>query len=102
MTTQDKKVLTDGLTRLAEDAMSLIAFLNAILPEGEEPAEPAGPEKEYTYEETRAILAEKARLGHRVEVKATLTRHGITQLSDVSDPKTFAALVAEAEEIQIG
>ena len=55
-----------------------------------------------TYEEARAILAEKSRLGHRAEVKAILTRYGVKQLSDVTDPKTLATLVAEAEAIQIG
>ena len=60
------------------------------------------PEKVYTYEETRAILAEKARTGFRAEVKAILTRYGVNQLSEIKDPKTFAAIVAEAEEIKIG
>ena len=56
----------------------------------------------YTYEEARAVLAEKSRTGFRAEVKAILTRHGVTQLSDVKDPKVLAAIVAEAEEIKVG
>ena len=69
----------------------------------ETPAETESvPEKVYTYEETRAILAEKARTGFRAEVKAILTRYGVNQLSEIKDPKTFAAIVAEAEEIKIG
>ena len=52
--------------------------------------------------DARAILAEKSRLGHRAEVKAILTRYGVKQLSDVTDPKTLATLVAEAEEIKDG
>ena len=55
------------------------------------------PAKVYTYEEVRAILAEKSRTGFRAEVKAILTSHGVTQLSDVKDPQEFAAIVAEAE-----
>ena len=58
--------------------------------------------KVYTYEEARAILAEKARTGFRAEVKAILTRHGVNQLSEVKDPGTLAAIVAEAEAISIG
>ncbi|MER2055955.1 MAG: hypothetical protein ABTB30_11785 [Clostridia bacterium] len=103
MTTNDKNVLLDGLTKLAEDAVSLAAFLKAITPENGEPddtAQTTAPAKEYTYEEARAILAEKSRLGHRAEVKAILTRHGVKQLSDVTDPKLLATLVAEAEMIQ--
>ena len=50
----------------------------------------------------RAILAEKARTGYRAEVKALLTRHGVSQLSDVTDPREFARIVAEAEEIGNG
>ena len=116
MTANDKNVLLDGLTKLAEDAVSLAAFLKAITPENGEPDDAAettapaetgddsaktpAPAKEYTYEEARAILAEKSRLGHRAEVKAILTRHGVKQLSDVTDPKLLATLVAEAEMIQ--
>ena len=55
-----------------------------------------------TYEEVRAILAEKSRTGFRAEVKAILTKHGVAQLSDVKDPSVFAAIVAEAEEIKVG
>ncbi len=57
--------------------------------------------KVYTYEEVRAILAEKSRSGFRSEVKSILTAHGISQLSDVKDPNIFAAIVAEAEAIRI-
>ena len=118
MTANDKNVLLDGLTKLAEDAVSLAAFLKAITADNREPdgaaqttasaetgdnsAKTPASEKEYTYEEARAILAEKSRLGHRAEVKAILTRYGVKQLSDVTDPKTLATLVAEAEAIQIG
>lgn len=118
MTTNDKNVLLDGLTKLAEDAVSLAAFLKAITPENGEPdgaaqttasaetrdksAKAPAQSKVYTYEEARAILAEKSRLGHRAEVKAILTRHGVKQLSDVKDPKKLAIIVAEAEAIQIG
>ena len=105
MTKNDNAVLVEGLTKLVDGATSLIAFLtqqSAPL-EGEKPDVPAEtPMKEYTYEEARAVLAEKSRTGFRAEVKAILTKHGVTQLSDVKDPKTLAAIVAEAEEIKVG
>ena len=103
MTNDDKKVLATMLDNLQEQAASLLIFLKNHSSEDGEAAIPAEiPAKEYTYEEARAILAEKARSGHRAEVKAILTRHGVTQLSDVRDPKTLAALVAEAEAIGDG
>ena len=55
--------------------------------------------KVYTYEEVRAILAEKARTGFRAEVKAILTSHGVQQLSNVRDPDVYTAIVAEAATI---
>ena len=118
MTTNDKNVLLDGLTKLAEDAVSLAAFLKAITADSGEPdgaaqttapaetgddsAKTPAPAKEYTYEEAREILAEKSRLGRRAEVKAILARYGVKQLSDVKDPKKLAIIVAETEAIQIG
>lgn len=60
------------------------------------------PAKVYSFEEVRGILAEKARSGFRAEVKALLTAHGFKQLSDITDPSVFAALVAEAEELGNG
>ena len=105
MTMNDNAVLVEGLTKLVDDATSLIAFLKQQTAplEDEKPDVPAEtPTKEYTYEEARAVLAEKSRTGFRAEVKAILTRHGVTQLSDVKDPKVLAAIVAEAEEIKVG
>ena len=105
MTMNDNAILVEGLMKLVEGATSLIAFLKQqnTAPENEKPDVPAEtPTKEYTYEEARAVLAEKSRTGFRAEVKAILTKHGVTQLSDVKDPKTLAAIVAEAEEIKVG
>lgn len=104
MTKKDKQVLIDGLKKLSADVADL-----AVLLEGTEapakkqdvPAEEKAPTpaKVYTYEEVRAILAEKSRTGFRAEVKAILTAHGVKQLSDVKTPEEFAAIVAEAEVI---
>ena len=50
-----------------------------------------------TYEDVRAVLAEKARTGYRAEVKALLTKHGVKQLSEITDPAEYAVLMKEAE-----
>ena len=70
----------------------------------ETPAEASDPEPEkvYTFEEARSILAEKARNGFRAEVKGLLAKRNAEQLSDIKDPKELAALVKEAEGIGIG
>ena len=114
MTKKDKMVLVSGLKKLSQDIADIAAVLEGAdtaqakkqdvpaetqTPELEKAAEPA---KVYTYEEVRAILAEKSRTGFRAEVKALLTAHGLKQLSDVTDPEVFAALVAEAEGIGNG
>ena len=112
MTKKDKQVLVDGLKKLSADVAELAALLEGTeapakkldVP-AEEPAAAVveeAPAKVYTYEEVRAILAEKSRTGFRAEVKAILTAHGVKQLSDVKDPDEFAAIVAEAEVIGNG
>ena len=105
MTMEDKKALVERVSRLVEDVAAIAGILDqALIPDGETPdvsvkAHDAVPEKTYTYEEARAILAEKSRAGFRAEVKAILTAHGVTQLSDVRDPKVLAAIVAEASAL---
>ena len=98
MTNQDKKDLIDGLKKLSADMADLAAQLEADEAKQDVPAE----EPAYTYEQVRAILAEKSRTGFRAEVKAILTAHGVKQLSDVKDPSEFAAIVADAEGIGNG
>lgn len=112
MTKKERQVLIDGLRKLAADAAEIAALLEgpeAKTQKQEAPAEEATPApveevpaKAYTYEEVRAILAEKSRTGFRAEVKALLTAHGVKQLSDVKAPEEFAAIVAEAEGIGNG
>ena len=106
MTKKDKATLVEGLKRICADVAVLVSlFENGEAPGKQDPPaeeEPKAPAKVYTYEEVRAILAEKSRTGFRAEVKAILTKHGVAQLSDVKDPSVFAAIVAEAEEIKVG
>ena len=112
MTKEEKHVLINGLKKLAADVADLASTLQGSEAEAqkqdvpaEEPAHAVAeeaPAKVYTYEEVRAILAEKSRTGFRAEVKALLTAHGVKQLSDVKSPEEFAAIVAEAEVIGNG
>ena len=106
MTEKDKATLVEGLKRICADVAILVTlFEDAEPPDRQDPSageEPGAPAKVYTCEEARAILAEKARTGFRAEVKAILTGHGVMQLSDVTDPKELAAIVAEAEAIRVG
>ena len=93
------KVLIDGLKKLSQDIADIAAALEVS---EASPALQPEQEKQYTYEEVRAVLAEKARTGFRAEVKALLTAHGLKQLSDVSNPAEFAAIMTEAEGIDNG
>ncbi len=63
---------------------------------------PPVPEKTYTFEEVRGILAEKSRSGFRAEVKGLLAKRHVNQLSEITDPEELAQLVREAEGIGIG
>ena len=90
------KVLIDGLKKLSQDIADIADALDAS---EAKPATLPEQEKQYTYEEVRAVLAEKARAGFRSEVKAILTSHGVKQLSDITDAAAFAEIMAEAEGI---
>ena len=102
MENKEMTILIEGIRKLSRDA----AILADQLEEAGKPvdlvSEPAAeklPDKVYTYEEVRAVLAEKSRTGFRAEVKALLTAHGVKQLSEVTDPAELTALVREAEVI---
>lgn len=92
----DNKVLADSLRKISSALDEIIVHLTEE-PKTETAAPAAEPKASCTYEQARAVLAEKARTGFRAEVKAILTSHGVKQLSDVKDPEIFSAIVAEAE-----
>ncbi len=104
MTTDDKTALmVSCLERINIEVVKILSMLKSDTAQDLPAEAPApAPAKVYTYEEARAVLAEKSRTGFRAEVKAILTKYGVTQLSDVRDPNTLAAIVAEAEEIKVG
>ncbi len=116
MKKKDLSILIDGFRRLSADAAEIAELLsgtesnakkNEVEPvvESETQAEVHAsaitleetPEKVYTFEEVRGILADKARSGFRAEVKALLTSHGVKQLSEINDPVVLASLVTESE-----
>lgn len=109
MKNKDITVLIDGFRRLSADAAEIAELLSGTesiskktveVQAGSETPAPAAeetPAKEYTFEEVRGILADKARAGFRAEIKALLTAHGVKQLSDITDPSVLATLVAEVE-----
>jgi argininosuccinate lyase len=112
MTKKDKEVLINVLRKLSSDITAVADVLgggSSLAQKPESPAEEKAPaaaeagqeseKKTCTYEEARAVLAEKARTGYRAEVKAILTSHGLKQLSDARDPEVYAAIVAETEAI---
>ena len=112
MTIKDKQVLIERLRQLSAVVSDLATALEDTEASTQKQCVPTEvtppdskedtPAKKYTYEEARAILAEKVRTGFRAEVKAILTAHGVKQLSDVEDGHMLDAIVAEAEVIGNG
>ena len=76
----------------------------ASTPENPEPTKPASANIPLSpsYEQVRKLLAEKARTGYRAEVKALLTKHGVKQLSDITDPGEYYEIMVEAGGIGDG
>ena len=99
----EKEILIEGLKKVS---MEIAAIVEALEGEPESSLAKTDPspaeQKEITYEELRALLAEKSRTGYRAEVKALLTSHGVEQLSLITDPAERAALYKEAEVIGNG
>lgn len=125
MTKKDKAYLAESLHRLCADLAAIATLFEQPeeatpkpTPAEDPPLAPAAKDttnqvsapipdppataKPVTYEEVRAVLADKSRTGFRAEVKALLTAHGVRQLSEITDPAVFAGLMQEAEGIGNG
>ena len=89
----DMKVLAAELAKCGNALLALSKAVSSVKPETTVLAEPIPLEK------VRSVLADKSRLGHMVEVKALLQKHGAVKLSEV-DPSEYAALLAEAEVLK--
>ena len=81
-----KKTEADELRALAKKLLAVADRLDG----------PAETEKEISYTDVRAILAEKSRAGHTAKIKEILISHGAEKLSAI-DPGEYAALLREVE-----
>lgn len=107
MTGKDKAVLAEKLKKLSADITDLAALFETDGTAAEKEAVVPAPVQETpartcTYEEVRAVLAEKARMGYRVEVRTLITKHGAEQLSDIKDPAVYGEILTEAEKLGNG
>ena len=81
-----KKTEADELRALAKKLLAVADSLDGQ----------AETEKEISYTDVRAILAEKSRAGHTAKIKEILISHGAEKLSAI-DPGEYAALLREVE-----
>ena len=81
-----KKTEADELRELAKKLLSVADRLDGK----------AETEKEISYTDVRAILAEKSRAGHTAKIKEILIGHGAEKLSAIA-PGEYAALLREVE-----
>ena len=102
------------LTECGEELIKTAREIRAAFSEPEPAAEPKAtaptqeeatatpekePEKTYTKEEVRKLLAEKSVAGFREQAKALVKKYGGGSLTDV-DPAKYPDLVKEAEALQ--
>lgn len=98
-----------NMTALAESIIALAGEEVEVKPaeKVEEKAEPkseakaekaAEPEKKYTMEDVRKVLAAKSGEGFTAEVRALLEKHGGAKLSKVPESE-YAAIMEEVKEI---
>ena len=97
MKKNELEILITGLRNLSEDAAKIAIALSDL--SDDEPEKKGEPERVYTYEDVRKILA-KISKEHRDKVKAIVSSHGESSLSAYKDkPDILAAIVKEAEVI---
>ena len=85
-----KKTEANELRALAKNLLSVADSLDGQAETEKE------KEKEISYTDVRAILAEKSRAGHTAKIKEILISHGAEKLSAI-DPGEYAALLREVE-----
>ena len=77
----------EALREIAEDLTKVLEKVKSLF----EPEQPK-------LEDVRRILADISRSGKTAEMKALLERFGASKLSEI-EPKKYAALLSEAQEI---
>ena len=102
------KLIVDAaqlLLKVAEDLRSLSDSVQAVcklVTEGLSEESKALSEKKteptISLEKVRGVLASKSQAGYTAEVRAIVTKYGASRLSDI-EPKDFAAVLKDAEEI---
>ena len=80
-----------------EESDSLDESQSAVSDESNAPTVPA--EQKLTLEDVRGVLADIARCGNREGVKTLLEKYGASKLSAI-DPKDYASLLKDAEELK--
>lgn len=94
----------DSVIKDLRDAASSINSIANYLCDlfmAEENSTPEPEKKAMTFEEVRAILAQKSRDGFKDQIREILTKHGSSKLSGV-DPAEYDAVVAEVEALGNG
>ena len=92
----DMAATIEELRNAAAAINSVADWLNEAFSAAEPAEETLVTEPVLTLEEVRAVLAEKSRKGHTVEIRSLLQKYGADKLSKI-DPANYKALLADAE-----
>lgn len=93
--------LVTDLNNLSESVQAIAEVLASNEEERQDKPKPkpAKKEKKISLEDVRTVLAEKSQAGFTNDVRGLLEKHGAAKLSEV-DPKKYAQLLKDAEELQ--
>ena len=95
----DMAATIEELRNAAAAINSVADWLNEAFSAAEPAEETPVTEPVLTLEEVRAVLAEKSRKGHTVEIRSLLQKYGADRLSQL-DPSSYKALLAEVEVLK--
>ena len=95
----DMAATIEELRNAAAAINSVADWLNEAFSAAEPAEETPVTEPVLTLEEVRAVLAEKSRKGHTVEIRSLLQKYGADKLSQL-DPTNYKALLADAEVLK--
>ena len=90
---EDLRSLSDSVQAVCKVIMEGLSEETKVNDLPEKKAEPA-----ISLEKVRGILASKSQAGYSAEVRAIVSKYGVSRLSDI-DPKDYPAVLKEAEEI---
>ena len=81
---------------LADSVQAVCTAVTDGLTETEAPKIPEKAAPAVPLEKVRSVLAEKSQAGFTAEVRAIITKHGASRLSEI-DPSEYADVIKEAE-----